>query len=328
MNSILIWQQNINKSPTCQHDIISNNILTTEGINIIALQEPHINHLNRTIASKDWIAIYPTPHGTTPEKTRAITLIRSSISTDNWSQIDFPSNDVTAIQIRGTQGKITIVNIYNEGKGNETINKLTQFNSAHHNPPNTDKNVNSHTIWLGDFNRHHPYWDDHNDTRLFTNKEMEAAEILIEAVTDAGLEIALPSGIPTHIHNVTKHWSRLDQVFLSDHSANMLILCNTQPKHRGINTDHLPIVTKLKLSIGTNEEKPIQNFQDVNWEEFSKVLNEQLAKLQPPTPIWNQRHLNAQCDSITKAIQDTISSLVLVSIISPKSKHWWTKELT
>jgi len=204
MNRILIWQQNVNKSPAGQHDIISNDILTMEGINIIVLQEPHVNHVNLTIASKDWIAIYPMPHGTAPEKTRAITLIRSSISTDNWSQIDFPSNDVTVVQIRGTHGKITIVNTYNGSKGNEIINKPTQFHSAHHETAEADENTDSHTIWLSDFNRHHPYWDDHNDTRLFTNKEMEAAEKLLEAVADAGLKLALPSGIPTHFHNVTK----------------------------------------------------------------------------------------------------------------------------
>jgi len=35
-----------------------------------------------------------------------------------------------------------------------------------------------------------------------------------------------------------------------------------------------------------------------------------------------------QCDSITKAIQDTVKSSVPVSKISPKTKCWWTKELT
>ena len=72
-------------------------------------------------------------------------------------------------------------------------------------------------------------------------------------------------------------------MFLSDHSKNLLISCNTQTEHRGINTDHLPIVTKLKLSIGTNEEKPTHNFQEVDWEGFNKALEEQLAKLHPPT---------------------------------------------
>jgi hypothetical protein len=66
------------------------------------------------------------------------------------------------------------------------------------------------------------------DTRLFIEEVTAAAEILIEAIADAGLDLALPSGISMHIHHVTKQWSRLDQVFLSDYLMDMLISCNTQ----------------------------------------------------------------------------------------------------
>jgi len=85
----------------------------------------------------------------------------------------------------------------------------------------------AHIIWLRDFNRHHPYWDSPEDIRLFTTDAMAAAEKLIEAVADTRLELALPCSIPTHKHNVTKQWSRLDQVFISDHSSTILTLCDT-----------------------------------------------------------------------------------------------------
>jgi hypothetical protein len=70
---------------------------------------------------------------------------------------------------------------------------------------------------------------------------MKDAEVLIKAVAEVGLDLALLSRIPMHLHNVTKKWSRLNQVFLSDHLENLLIACNTQTEHRGINTDHLLI---------------------------------------------------------------------------------------
>ena len=133
-----------------------------------------------------------------------------------------------------------------------------------------------HTIWLGDFNRHHPIWDSPDDHRLFTNVALEAVEKLIGAVADAGLEMVLPSGTPTHKHSITKHWSRLDQVFLSDHSSNLLTICNTQPETRGINMDHLPILTELNLEVATAEQKSTYNFRDVNWEEFREELKQQL----------------------------------------------------
>ena len=62
----------------------------------------------------------------------------------------------------------------------------------------------AHIIWVGDFNRHHPHWDDPNDTRLFTNKALKATDILIEVVASLGLDLTLPSGLSTHLHNVTK----------------------------------------------------------------------------------------------------------------------------
>src|SRR5487761_1744466 len=104
--NLIIWQQNVNKSPTCQHDLISNAILANTGISIIALQEPAINAFNKTIASKEWIATYPTTHEIHPEKTRSITLIRSTLSTDTWEQINFPSGDVTVTQLKGKWGKL------------------------------------------------------------------------------------------------------------------------------------------------------------------------------------------------------------------------------
>ena len=68
-----------------------------------------------------------------------------------------------------------------------------------------------HVIWVGDFNRHHPAWDNPEDTRLFTQHALEVAELLIKATADLRLDSALPAGTPTHFHNVTRNghvWTR------------------------------------------------------------------------------------------------------------------------
>jgi hypothetical protein len=62
----------------------------------------------------------------------------------------------------------------------------------------------AHVLWLGDFNRHHPYWDDPRDSRLFNGNTEEAAEKVIEVLADTGLELALLKGILTHKHNIMK----------------------------------------------------------------------------------------------------------------------------
>ena len=85
MDEISIWQQNVNKSPACQHDIVSNKRLVIKGINIVALQEPVLSKSGLIIASRDWITIYPSDHTNNPQKTRSIMLIRADTSSKSWN---------------------------------------------------------------------------------------------------------------------------------------------------------------------------------------------------------------------------------------------------
>jgi hypothetical protein len=134
------------------------------GINLIALQEPAINAFSCTVASKDWMVIYPTPHKENPNKTRSITLVNSWLNTDAWTQLDFPSSDITVIYFTGSWSKLTIFNIYNDGNNNEMITTLTKFHQNNRTTIGNEGEMNAHIIWLGDFNRHHPHWDDPSNT--------------------------------------------------------------------------------------------------------------------------------------------------------------------
>ncbi len=140
------------------------------------------------------------------------------------------------------------------------IRLLTEYHRRNKNSLERATTGEAHVVWLGDFNRHHPYWDNPEDMRLFTTEATKATSKLIEAVADVGLELALPSGTPTHKHSVTKQWSRLDQVFLSDILSRMLIFCDTLPGERGINTDHLSILTELNIEVDTTVPEHIPNF--------------------------------------------------------------------
>ena len=116
---------------------------------------------------------------------------------------------MTIIAICSSWGEITLYNIYNDCEKNDTIHELETF--ARSCASNTTPQP---TLWLSDFNRHHPHWDNPTDTRLFTSLATRNVEILISTVAELGLDLALPLGIPTHLHNVTKKWTRLDQVFI------------------------------------------------------------------------------------------------------------------
>ena len=327
-NKLAIWQQNVNKSPTCQHDLISSKYLLELGANIVALQEPAIHFTNKTIATKDWAVLYPSTHDQHPEQTRSVILISAALKSDSWQQLAFPSGDVTAIRLTGTWGQLNIYNIYNDCQHNQTINLLSEHLHNNTVPGEAASADSTHTIWVGDFNRHHPHWDDPEDTRLFTREALNAAEILIEAVAEAGLDMILPGGTPTHQHSVTKRWSRLDNVFMTDHSLETLISCDTLPEQRGVRTDHLPILTKLDLTAAIAPPKTMHNFKQVDWKQFRETLDQQLARLDPPGLINTQAQLDKACDNLTNAIQLTIKKAVPLTTICAKTKRWWTKELT
>ena len=78
-SELTIWQQIPNRSHTGQHDLISSRKLINAGIDIVALQEPSINFLGMTIASRDWVPLYPSTHEKDQGKTRAVTLISSKL---------------------------------------------------------------------------------------------------------------------------------------------------------------------------------------------------------------------------------------------------------
>ncbi|KAG1817233.1 uncharacterized protein BJ212DRAFT_1270724 [Suillus subaureus] len=107
-----VWQQNLNTSLTAQHSLLNGPI--TNKWDVIALQEPHINHMKNTISSPYFHAIYPTTHFSSPKTTsHAVTLISKSLNTNSWQQIPFPSPDVVVTQFLGPFGQCTVFNIYN-----------------------------------------------------------------------------------------------------------------------------------------------------------------------------------------------------------------------
>ena len=292
LKTLKIWQQNINKSQACQHDLISSGRLAREGIDVVALQEPAINHFGGTVTAKEWTVLFPPTHGLNPTKTRSIILIRTDILTDSWSQLDIHDGDISAILIRGSWGRIAIFNAYIDCTHDRGIEELARATRAYEDDNNRAPGTPTHTLWIGDFNRHHPHWDRPMDNRLFTPEALHSAEKLISTVAEAGLDLALPPQIPTHKHNVTKKWSRLDQVFLSEHSMDTLISCDALRHTPGICTDHLPILTTLNMAVTHAPTKTIENFREVDWEKFRAELGRSLAQLGLPEPIRNKASLN------------------------------------
>ena len=116
-----------------------------------------------------------------------------------------------------------------------------------------------HILWCGDFNRHHPLWDDEADERLFTPQAIMEADMLIDMIADKGLEMALPRGIPTLKHMVTNLHLRPDNVWCSPELIPLIIQCDVDRYLQPPCTDHYPIITiidipqdRIKLKISFN----------------------------------------------------------------------------
>ena len=119
----------------------------------------------------------------------------------------------------------------NVTKHNNTLELLTKFHRKNFKEllGNAEMQHEHHLVWVGDSKRHHPCWDMMDNNSLFTKDALEKAEILIQAIADIGLDLALPMGTPTHEHSVTKWWSRLDQVFATKHTIEALAQCEALP---------------------------------------------------------------------------------------------------
>ena len=51
-------------------------------------------------------------------------------------------------------------------------------------------------IWLGYFNRHHPIWDKERNTHLFTKSALEAAQLLLDMISNHDMYMTLVKDIP------------------------------------------------------------------------------------------------------------------------------------
>jgi len=50
---------------------------------------------------------------------------------------------------------------------------------------------------MGDFNTHHPMWDENRNLHLFTRTNLNKAQVVIDAMANYDLQMLLPKDIPT-----------------------------------------------------------------------------------------------------------------------------------
>ena len=127
--------------------------------NLILIQEPWLDSYGNARGNHHWCIVYPSNrYANRHNILRSIILINANISTDTYTQLKIHHSDITAICLKGVFGHCTIFNIYNNCTNNSTTDALHTYlrsNMATALPTPTD-----HMLWLRDFNRHHPLWEE------------------------------------------------------------------------------------------------------------------------------------------------------------------------
>jgi len=122
-------------------------------------------------------------------------------------------------------------------------------------------------ILLGNFNLHHPLWDEECNVHLFMRSNLEKSQALIDMLAECDLQMALPKNTPTLQVLSTRNYMRLDNMLISSSIVGHLIHCRTLPEKRPARADHIPIIMELNLEVDEWVEPPCPNLKMANWKQ-------------------------------------------------------------
>ena len=91
---------------------------------IILIQEPYTTPFNGIRTPSNYRPVCPINRFQDDAPIRAVTWVNMKLDTKDWVELNIPdTNDITAIQLKGPYGKLTIFNIYNDctHARNETV---------------------------------------------------------------------------------------------------------------------------------------------------------------------------------------------------------------
>ena len=319
-----IFQINLNKSERAHLEVINDRV--SQNYNIMLIQEPHTTTFNAIRTPSNFRPVFPAHRIANQDQIRSVIWVNNELNTNRWTALDIPdTNDITAIQLRGPRGAISIFNIYNDCT--HSRNETTLRNYIQEHSRQILATENHHMIWAGDFNRHHPLWDNDEDVHLFTQQANRFAQGLIDMVATYDMNMALPKGTPTLQHMVTKRYSRPDNFFNTTSLTEHITKCEVDPTLRPSSTDHFPILTDILIPQKRTATPTTYNFREADWDNFRKELRIKMNRLPNPPAIDNSEQLTEAADQLTKAIQETIGENIRKTKPRPDAKRWWSGDL-
>ena len=184
-----------------------------------------------------------------------IIFIREDINYEEI-KIDTPNLEANGIKITLNNRNINIINIYHWAEQKvqpEDLNKLLQISDTS-------------TIFLGDFNAHHPTWsiDDKIDNH---------GKLISEWIETNDL-VLLNSNQPTRYDKINQKMSAID---LTICTADLAQSTQWEVHDVPLGSDHFPInitIGNTNVPIQTENQEPKFLYNEANWDQFQDICNE------------------------------------------------------
>jgi hypothetical protein len=187
-------------------------------------------------------------------------------------------------------------------------------------PLNTDC-----VLWLGDFNCHHPMWEEDANEWLFKPEEYIA--LLIDLLYKNDMLLALPKGIPM-LQTPAGNWTRPDNVWCSNTLDNFIICCDMLPTLRPPLADHLPVIIILDLPLPRAMAMRSLDFRVVDWQTVHSELYTRLDAESPVACIRTEAEFQAKVGNMVHILTEVLDKNLDEKHPNPYKWRWWTKELT
>nr|VWO96319.1 Uncharacterized protein [Ganoderma boninense] len=283
--------------------------------------------LKRTRSAFPWTVVYPDGHLNSDLPCRSVLLINTAISSNSWRPLNVPSMDVSAITLEAGGQRVHIFNLYVDGEHDRALHAVARA-TRRLGGSQVDGERADMLMWLGDFNRHNPAWDEPRNHHLFTRQALDRSQLLLRYLADFDLDMTLPAGLPTLEALRTRNLTRPDNVFCSSGLVDLVDRCTTAPHLRPTKTDHFPILTSLDLPLAPSTPQRRRNFREVDWNAFNAVLQDYLDAHPIAPDIRTTADFDAHLQRINAAIATAVEQEVPFTNPTPFSRRWWSKDLT
>lgn len=287
-----------------------------QDIDILAIQEPSYNSHNRSSYNPGFSSFH-LAHRTEAD-IRTYFYINKRINPDVW-EVEHPSRDICTLIIKPEEsetpqglGLIHIHNVYNPSPSlvtDQNPSSLALVEVALERP--------GEHILLGDFNLHHPSWN--NPGRFSYHRE---ADELITMTLNKEMESALPNGAVTW--RARKAESAIDLIFVTPGVKETMLSCQVRPELQH-GSDHLPVYTEFELTV--EEPVPIQRraWKTAKSEDVKRgaqALNLTLSL----NPLTSPAQIDAYLDSLLRGLNEVVELTVPWAKPPQRVKSFWNED--